>query len=72
MHPHAALIDALGGATALAREIGQPANVTGNWRKRGVSWRWRPAVAKIAEEKGVALPDGFLGPVAAAPAEAAE
>lgn len=31
-----------------------------NWKDGGVSWRFRPAVAKIAADKGIELPDDWL------------
>lgn len=35
------------------------------WRKNGVPWRWQPFVAKLAIQKGVKLPEDFVGTWAA-------
>jgi len=55
------IIDKLGGTTAVAAALGQNPNAVSNWRAREIPWRWRPALAKIASEKGVELPPEFLG-----------
>ena len=69
---HAELIDALGGVTVVAKTLGITAiNVVGNWRQRGVPWRWRPVVAKLAARKHIALPDEFLTPQPSAKGKAA-
>ena len=57
---HAALIEALGGASALGKRLGVKANVAGNWPKQGIPWKYRHAVAEFAARDGIALPDGFL------------
>lgn len=61
MEPH--LIDKLGGVKAVADDLGLPVNVVANWKHetRSIPWKRRPALAKIAEEKGVDLPPDFLG-----------
>jgi hypothetical protein len=30
------------------------------WRRRGISWKERPKVQRLAERKGIALPSDFL------------
>lgn len=65
---HAVLIDSLGGGSALAEALWGPrtgkkdrrAELVYAWKKNGVAWKWRPAVARIANERGVALPADFL------------
>lgn len=32
----------------------------GNWRRDGIAWRFRPAIAKLATEYGLDMPDEFL------------
>lgn len=67
-HKHAVLIDALGGAKRLSQrlseELDQPVskNRVQNWKARGVSWPWRPILARIAREggKAAAIPEGFI------------
>ena len=61
MSEHAALIDALGGPTAVGHLLGVKQNRVSNWKGRGVPWRWRPALAARAAELGVDLPEGFAG-----------
>ena len=54
------LIRSLGGLTVVASALGVKPNAVSNWPKRGVPWRYRPAIAELAREKGVELPRGFL------------
>jgi hypothetical protein len=66
-HPHATLIDALGGPWKLARAMARegvrrtPQGVS-HWKRRGVPWRHRPLVARIARAMrlGRMLPADFL------------
>lgn len=55
------LIDQLGGNKALAEKLRVTPNAVSNWRERGIPWRLRPAVARMAAENGFALPDNFWG-----------
>lgn len=56
---HDELIKALGGNVAVAEAVSVSRFVVANWCSRGVSWRYRPAVAKLAAERGVDLPAGY-------------
>ena len=57
------LIEALGGPTAVANALGiKNSAVVGNWKKRGVSWKWRAAIAELARQKAVPVPPNFLRP----------
>jgi hypothetical protein len=57
------LINALGGDAVLAAKLGiGNYRVVKNWKGRGIPWRWRPAVAKLAKRARVALPTDFLEP----------
>lgn len=58
------LIDELGGNTALARELELTPNAISNWRARGIPWKMRPVIARMAAERGVVLPVDFWGEVA--------
>lgn len=68
LHPHALLIDALGGATATARLLRAEGNhainrsVVQNWRVRGIAWKWRPAVADLLHAARYAVPADFFTP----------
>lgn len=53
------LIDDLGGNTALAKELGLTPHAISNWRKRGIPWRMRPALARMADAQGLPLPSDF-------------
>lgn len=55
------LIDDLGGNAALAKALNRSPNAISNWRKRGIPWKVRPTVARLAAEKAVALPTDFWG-----------
>lgn len=68
---HAALIDALG-PKELRRRFNLSLTRLHNWRVRGVPHGFRPALARMARQKGVDVPQGFLDPpTGAAPAEGA-
>ncbi|NQX93444.1 MAG: helix-turn-helix domain-containing protein [Erythrobacter sp.] len=55
------LIDELGGNTVLAKELNCTPNAVSNWRTRGIPWKLRPVIARMAAEKALKLPDGFWG-----------
>lgn len=65
MHPHAKLVDDLGGPTAVAaycRKRGKTkltSNAVSMWRRDGVAHRWRNIVAAMAAAGGVKLPKGY-------------
>lgn len=58
LHPHSPIIDALGGPQSLADQISaetpdtvrQP--MVSNWRRRGIPWRYRTVIARIAAKRG--------------------
>lgn len=58
------LIDALGGNTALAKALNLTPNAVSNWRNRGIPWKLRPQIARMANEKAVPLPADFWGEAA--------
>lgn len=64
------IVDAIGTAE-LARRLQLRLNTVSNWRSRGVPYRWRPAVAKIARQKRIKIPSDFLLAPAAERPEAA-
>lgn len=55
-------IKELGGYRAVASMLGIKPGTASNWghATRAIPWRYRPALARIAQEKGVELPEGFL------------
>jgi hypothetical protein len=59
LHPHRELIQALGDRTKIAAALGVKPSRVGMWNYRGVAWRYRPAVARLASERGVKLPQDF-------------
>jgi hypothetical protein len=61
------LIEALGGAKKVAADLNTTHGAVRNWMLdgRSIPWRYRPAVAKIAAERGVSLPEDFWLAVAA-------
>jgi hypothetical protein len=56
------IINSLGGVNVVAAELGQSRTTVANWRKRGVPWRMRNTVAKLADQRGIDLPADFLQP----------
>jgi hypothetical protein len=59
------ILDKLGGNKAIAEALSLAPNVVANWRKRGIPWPRRHIIARIAEEKKVALPEDFWAEAAA-------
>lgn len=55
------LIDSLGGNSAVATSLDCAPNVVANWRDRGIPWPRRAAIAKLADDNDVRLPDDFWG-----------
>ena len=64
---HNAFIDALGGPAKVAKVINSLCRTklvsqhVSMMRSRGVPWHYRPALAKEAGRRGIAIPAGFLG-----------
>jgi hypothetical protein len=58
------LIDDLGGNTALAKELSLTPHAISNWRTRGIPWKMRPTIARMAGERGISLPQDFWGEAA--------
>lgn len=61
------IIDKLGGNAAVARALNAKPNAVANWKlpDRGIPWRMRPAVARLAAERAITLPEDFWEGVAA-------
>ncbi len=57
---HSELIEKLGGSRVLADEFELDQSTIPCWKRRGISWRYRPKVAALAKRKRVALPEDFL------------
>ena len=61
------LIDALGGSQQVAELINSSVGTKmtsqhiSMMRSRGIPWRYRPLLAKIAKSRKIAVPAGFLG-----------
>ena len=53
-------ITQLGGPKYVGERVGAEETAVCNWRTRGVAWKHRVAVAALAKELGVGLPDDFL------------
>ena len=60
-HPHAQILDDLGGPTAVSKLTGASRHSVGNWRNRGIPWHWRARIKQLAEAHGVDVPNTFLG-----------
>lgn len=66
-HPHASLISGLGGpseVSRLLRKFGivrRPQSIS-QWKKRGIAWRHRPLMVRIAaaQRKSALVPRGFV------------
>lgn len=60
-HAHTQMIDRMGGTAAVAAALGQTQSTISNWRRRGIPWRVRPRLARLAVRRGIKLPVNFLG-----------
>ena len=55
------LVQALGGSGSVAKALGLKQNTVAMWRlRKRIPWRYRPALADLAEQQGVAVPRDFL------------
>lgn len=54
------LVHSLGGPVALAAALGVTPRAARAWIYRGVAWRYRMPVSRLAMSMGVDLPPGFL------------
>ena len=54
------IIDGLGGTGAVADRLRLSQNTVSNWKRRGIPWRYRPAIAAMASAASIDLPAGFL------------
>lgn len=61
------LIEKLGGAKRVADDLNATHGAVRNWMLAGrsIPWRFRPAIARIAAERAVQLPEDFWEGVAA-------
>lgn len=61
------IIDKLGGNAAVAKALNAKPNAVANWKlpARDIPWRYRPAIARLAAERAVTLPENFWDGVAA-------
>lgn len=53
------LIDQLGGNGAVAEALKAAPNAVANWRTRGIPWKRRHAIARLAADRGVSLPPDY-------------
>lgn len=53
------IITELGGTKLVADALGVQTNVVANWRVRGIPWKRRHAVARLAADLGKPLPSSF-------------
>ena len=61
------LIEKLGGAKAVADTLNTTHGAVRNWMlpDRSIPWRYRPALARIAAQRAVPLPENFWEGLAA-------
>lgn len=67
LRQHQDFLEALGKPPEIAEDLGKLCRTTFSaqhitvMKQRKIPWRWRPALAALAEQKGIAVPKGFLG-----------
>lgn len=61
------LIEKLGGAKRVADDLNTTHGAVRNWMlsDRSIPWRYRPALARLAAERAVQLPENFWEGMAA-------
>lgn len=61
------LISELGGVQKIAADLQVSPGAVRNWQLAGrnIPWKYRPAIARIAAERAVSLPESFWDAVAA-------
>ena len=61
------LIQALGGSKAVAESLKTSRGAVRNWMLdgRSIPWKYRPALARIAADRAVPLPENFWEGIAA-------
>jgi hypothetical protein len=61
------LIEKLGGSKQVASDLNTTPGAVRNWMLAGrsIPWRFRPAIARIAADRAVQLPEDFWAGVAA-------
>ena len=55
------MIERLGGCVKVARQLGANPSSVSNWKRRGVPWKYRAAMARSAVARGFEIPAGFMG-----------
>lgn len=64
--PQATFIEKLGGNKAVAELLGKSPGAVAMWRLRNcIPWKYRPALARIAAERAIPLPEDFWEEAAA-------
>ena len=56
----AQIIEALGNTFAVAEALNRKPTAVTNWKARGIPWRWRPEIARMARDRNILLPADFL------------
>jgi len=56
----AEVIRLIGGARELSRALSISIDAARKFQQRGIPWKYRPAVQKMAKAKRLKLPDDFL------------
>lgn len=67
-HPDKAIIDKLGGPTAVSSALGYSVDAVKKWGQKGrpIPWRWRTKVMALAVKHSIRLPSNFAEQRAAA------
>lgn len=55
-----AVIERLGGIAVVARALGKTDHAVKKWTQRGIPWKYRPQVKKLAAEQRKTVPANFI------------
>ena len=56
----AQIIEALGNTFAVAQRLGRKPTAVSNWKAKGIPWRWRGEVARMARDANIPIRADFL------------
>ncbi len=57
---HDIIIEKVGGTARVAEAFGLPTQNISNWKRRGIPWKYRNKIARMAMVARVRLPKDFL------------
>lgn len=60
LRQHRTFMDAFGGDAALAAKLSLRRQTVHQWRIRGIAWRWRARLVRMATQENIPIPPDFF------------